>query len=256
MQRSPGPHPSSPQQCGLLGGQHVLVILVLPAIVPAGQQYVDVSTRFFGQQRRRTVAGEDRDERLCRTRSVVDMHTSSVPQHSPPQHCSPFSQQRSPQHVCVDLQQWSSQHFSAFLPVLQQSRPHVLVLLGHRHVPVFGSHSLAGGQQRPPQHLSDGAQHVERLSFAQHFAPRGQHLPPAPDWPLPASPRTRQASSSFLQHMLRLGAAQYSVSGLQQRLPHFFGQFSTLRHTAAPPGGAMQKHSYRVVAVGFGQHTL
>jgi hypothetical protein len=71
----------------------------------------------------------------------------------------------SPQHCSFCSQQWLPQHFSGFLPCVQQSRPHAFVLFGQLHVPVFVSHSLAGGQQPPAQQLSSGLQHVERLSF-------------------------------------------------------------------------------------------
>jgi hypothetical protein len=90
---------------------------------------------------------------------------SDALQHLPPQHRSPCSQQPFPQHVCVDLQQCSPQHVSGFLPPLQQSRPQVSVPLGHRQSPLFGLQTFAGGQHRPAQQLSSGAQQLERLSF-------------------------------------------------------------------------------------------
>jgi hypothetical protein len=61
-QRSPGPHPSSPQQFGLPDGQQVRVSLVRPATVPSGQQKVGVSLRFCVQQTRLIVDREDGDE--------------------------------------------------------------------------------------------------------------------------------------------------------------------------------------------------
>lgn len=57
------------------------------------------------------------------------------------------------------------------------------------------------------------------MSFAQHFAPRGQHLPPVPLSPLPGVPRMRHSTSPSLQQMPRAGEAQY-CPGLQHSVPH------------------------------------